>query len=157
MRTLMFVLILSTIFIPIAFNSETYDTAFLKCEYILEDSWGVDAGTVTSWIQVEYHPTGIVRLKEFFDKYEPNPTYQFTYFKWYGVPKTSLFEINHLWTDPPIIDWQFTYTETISAWEAVTGIGYEQSYTLNSLAFRKGHKNYPIRCVQVPLDDDDED
>ena len=155
-KIILLLLLGSIIYIPIAHNSETYDTAFLKCEYELEDSWGIDAGTVTSWFQVEYHPTGIIRLKPFFDVYEPYPTYRFTYYKWYSESKLT-FQINHLWTDPPIVDWQFLYTESISSWEAITNIGYEQSYVLNSLAFRKGHKSYPIRCVQVPLDDDDED
>ena len=155
MRKLFLALILCTIiYIPIVHNSETYDTRFLSCEFILEDSWGIDAGTVTSWFQVEYHPTGPVRLKPFFDIYEPYPTYKFTYYKWYGKPKLT-FQVDHLWTDPPLVDWQFTYTESISHWKAITGIGESVEYGLNPVAFRKGHYRYPIDCIKIPYDDED--
>ena len=153
MKKLFLTLILfSTIYIPIIHNSETYDTAYLNCVYEIEDDWGITAGAVTSWFQVEYHPNGPVRLKEFFDLYQPNPTYRMTYFKWYGIPAQASFEVRHIWTENPNTDWQFTYTESVSHWKAITNIGESIEYGLNPVAFKKGHDRYPIDCIKIPYD-----
>ncbi len=141
---------ISKIFLPIVYNTKPYDTTYLKCAYNIDDNWGVTAGTVTSWFLVEYHPDGPVRLKPFFDKYEPDPAYQMVYHKWYGAPANSLFEVNHLRTYTPDTNWNSTYAESISVWEAVTHIGASKTYTLNSVAFRKGHNRYPTDCIKVP-------
>ncbi len=142
---------ISKIFLPIIYNTKPYDSTYLKCAYNIDDAWGITAGTVTSWFLVEYHPDGPIRLKPFFDKYEPDPAYQMVYHKWNGTPTNSLFDVNHLRTYTPDINWNSTYAESISVWKAVTYIGANKTYTLNSIAFRKGHYRYPIDCIKVPL------
>lgn len=138
------------IFLPIIYNTKPYDSTYLKCTYDIDDSWGITAGTVTSWFLTEYHPDGPIRLKAFFDKYEPDPSYQMVYSKWSGTPANSLFEVSHLQTYAPDTNWNSTYAESISVWEAVTHVGTSKTYTLNSVAFRKGHNRYPIDCIKVP-------
>ena len=140
----------SMVYLPMIHNTKPYDSTYLSCDYDIDDSWGITAGTVTSWFLVEYHPDGPIRLKPFFDKYEPDPAYQMVYHKWYGAPANALFTVNHLRTYAPDTNWNSTYAESISVWEAVTHLGASKTYTLNSVAFRKGHYRYPIDCIKVP-------
>ncbi len=141
------------VYLPLVFNAPLPVYEWHSCTYDLYDSLNIQAGQVKVWLKIEYHPDGQVRLVQFYDNFEP-PTYTWTYFKWHAKPFRSwwlIYEINLLWMEPVgrNKDWNNIYVESVSAWEAVTHIGGSKGYTLNPVAFKKGHYRYPIDCIIV--------
>lgn len=146
-------LMANTIYLPIVNKSRKPVYEWHQCTWDLHGTWGFQAGQVHAWIKVEYHPDGPVRLVQFYDTFDP-PTYTWTYYKWYARPFRSYpwwsepYELNLLWVAPinDMNNWS-TYVESITKWEAVTHLGSPQIYILEINAPKKGHIDYPVKCL----------
>lgn len=144
-------------YLPLVVQNEIIEYEWHTCTYDkLFDSLGFTPGYIKVSLLIAYHPEGYVRLVKFYDNTKP-ATNIWTYYKWHAVPRIKPAwlkpnEFNLLWTEPVGLnkEWNYTFVEAVSAWEAVTHIGGSTGYTLNPVAFRKGHFRYPIDCIMLP-------